>query len=461
MSYTCEHQQGPLRVTGITNLDAVEPHAEDNVSLLKRAISKGDKGAVEQLLDNGMDVETRLGFEWTPLMCAVSVANYDLAKLLLDRGASANFSKDHLTVLMVSCTASASEDKLARCVELLLSRNADPNMVDRSQMTCLMLAARDGYSKVINLLVSHGAEINVQDCNGYTALCLAVQYGREEAVLKLLQLGADKTIRTKVGKCPADLAAVFKQTQIGRILASSSHISTAQAFSSTEETLSKFFKTSSEPPPSKEVVSQLDDVELLLHGLELGHLTDIVNEHDITWNQLLAMEKEDLEKVGITSPMDQLKLLSAVQQMHLDTVDLDTIVHVEADSGTEALHNFLISVTQHCCYLTEEIHDVIDRFPRHASQLVFTLDPKKEAEAVCNQLVIQTKDLHKEVICLRNLLCQMNETGETGDCRQLPPSGSHSNRGMRCLTGVALSALGATFLLFLYKAASGKVQLQM
>ena len=40
-----------------------------------------------------MDVETRLGFEWTPLMCAVSVANYDLAKVLLDRGASANFSK--------------------------------------------------------------------------------------------------------------------------------------------------------------------------------------------------------------------------------------------------------------------------------------------------------------------------------------------------------------------------------
>lgn len=40
-----------------------------------------------------MDVETRLGFGWTPLMCAVSVANYDLAKLLLDRGARANFSK--------------------------------------------------------------------------------------------------------------------------------------------------------------------------------------------------------------------------------------------------------------------------------------------------------------------------------------------------------------------------------
>lgn len=40
-----------------------------------------------------MDVDTKLGFEWTPLMCAVDVANYDLAKLLLDKGANASFSK--------------------------------------------------------------------------------------------------------------------------------------------------------------------------------------------------------------------------------------------------------------------------------------------------------------------------------------------------------------------------------
>uniref|UniRef100_A0A3B3WMQ5 Uncharacterized protein n=1 Tax=Poecilia mexicana TaxID=48701 RepID=A0A3B3WMQ5_9TELE len=79
----------------------------------------------------GLDVETRLGFGWTPLMYAVSVANCNLARLLLDRGASANFSKDCWTVLMASCTASSSEDKIGHCVELLLSRSADPNMVDR------------------------------------------------------------------------------------------------------------------------------------------------------------------------------------------------------------------------------------------------------------------------------------------------------------------------------------------
>ncbi|KAI3370986.1 hypothetical protein L3Q82_023635, partial [Scortum barcoo] len=436
----CPDKKAP----GVQNLDAVEPHADDNVSMLKRAISKGDIETVEKLLDNGeyllhffssrmqqvfhpssptlqcssggcsnpiqdtgMDVETRLGFEWTPLMCAVNVANYNLTELLLDRGASANFSKDRCTVLMASCTASASEDRIARCVELLLSRNADPNMVDRCQMTCLMLAARDGYSKVINLLVSHGAEINIQDSNGYTALSIAVQYGREEAVLKLLQLGADKTIRTTAGKSPADLAVIFKHSQISRILASSSHISSVQAFSSTEETLSKFFKTNSEPPPSQESVTKLDDLELLLHGLDLGYLTDIMTENDITWSYLLTMDKEDLQKIGITDPVDQEKVLSAVQQMHLDKVDLDTISQLgETYSGSEDLHNFLISVRQQCCYLTETIQDVISRFPRKASQLVFSLDPKKEAQAVCNQLVVQTKDLQKEVTCLRNLLCQ-------------------------------------------------------
>lgn len=47
----------------------------------------------------GMDVETKLEFGWTPLMFAVNMANYDLAKLLLDRGASANFTKGQLDVV--------------------------------------------------------------------------------------------------------------------------------------------------------------------------------------------------------------------------------------------------------------------------------------------------------------------------------------------------------------------------
>uniref|UniRef100_A0A8C6WER1 Ankyrin repeat, SAM and basic leucine zipper domain-containing protein 1 n=1 Tax=Neogobius melanostomus TaxID=47308 RepID=A0A8C6WER1_9GOBI len=340
----------------------------------------------------GLHVDTRLDFEWTPLMCAVSAANSDLTKILLDRGASANFSKDHWTVLMACCTASAPEDKICSCLEILLSRNADPNMVDRSHMTCLMLASRDGYSKVINLLVSHGASVNTQDLNGYTALCYAVQYGREESVLKLLQLGADKPSRPRSGELQRTwqrssntLRFIIMRTQFWFCDVSDSDLS-----------------------PCVFSANKLDELELLFHGLGLGYLTDIITDHDISWGQLLTMDKDDLHKIGISEPKDQQKVLTAVHQMELDKVDLETVNELGgANAGSEELHTFLLSVMQQCSYLTETIQDAVSRFPRRASQLVFSLDSRSEAQSVCNQLLIQTKDLQQEVTLLRNLLYQV------------------------------------------------------
>ncbi|XP_028286032.1 ankyrin repeat, SAM and basic leucine zipper domain-containing protein 1 [Parambassis ranga] len=438
----------------IKDLEAVAPRGDDTVSVLKRAINEGDTVAVEKLLDDGMDVEARLDFAWTPLMCAVSVGSYEVAKLLLDRGASANFSKDHYTVLMASCTASASEDKIARCVELLLSRNADPNMVDSSQMTCLMLAARDGHSKVINILVSHGADINAQNLNGYTALSVAVQYGRKEAVLKLLQLGADKTIKTKNGRSPADMAHILKHTQIARILSSSSHTYSGGVIRSVDNAHAKL----SESASSKECVNKIDELELFLRGLDLDYLVDTMTEHDVTKSYLLTMEKQDLEKIGITDPEDQQKLLSAVQQLHTDTVDLDTFSQVEvADSGSEELQNFLLSVSVQFSYLSDSIQDIISRLPHHPSQLVFSLDPKKEAQAICNKLMVQTKDLEKDVTSLRNLIHQMGEVKD--DC-QLPRPASHNTWRVRFLPAVVLGMLGASVFLLLCRTTGVKLHMQ-
>ncbi|KAK6317907.1 hypothetical protein J4Q44_G00111980 [Coregonus suidteri] len=326
-------------------------------------------------------------------------------------------------------------------------------------MTSLMLASRDGYSQVINVLLSHGAEVNSQDENGYTALTVAVQYGREEAVLKLLQLGADKTLKNKAGKSAADLAKVFKRPQIARILASPGDaLTNGQVTSSKDETLFKFFKRDPDPPAdSKESLAKLCDIELLLHGLNLEYLSDIMLENDITWSYLVTMEKDDLEKIGISDPEDQQKVLSAVKEMHLDRVDLDTVGQLEnIDSGSEELYNFLISLRQQCCYLTETVQDVISRFPRRASELVLSLDPKKEAQAICNELVAQTGDLQKEVACLRNLLHKMDPAG---DFCPLPRPAFHGDWRRRVLKRLALSMLGAGLLFALSRAKSVKVYL--
>uniref|UniRef100_A0A8C1MUS8 Ankyrin repeat, SAM and basic leucine zipper domain-containing protein 1 n=1 Tax=Cyprinus carpio TaxID=7962 RepID=A0A8C1MUS8_CYPCA len=418
-------------------------NGDDKVSTLKRAITAGNVDQARELLDSGLDVETRLGFGWTPLMCAVHVAHYELAELLLDHGASANFSRDHYTVLMAACTAaSATEEMISRCVALLLSRNADPNVCNRSSMTCLMLAARDGYCQVINLLVSHGAELNFQNDNGLTALIMAVQYGREAAVLKLLQLGADKFIKTKTGKTAADMAKVFNYPEISRIL-DSKDLSTVNGNApSKAEALYKFLNQNPDPSSAcKESSSKLSDIELLLHGLNLDHLSDIMVENDVTWSDLLIMEKGDLEKIGVTNPEDQKKILSTMEQMHLDKVDLDTLTPLNnIDSGSEDFLNFLISLKQQCCYLTETLQDVISRFPRSPAEVVLTCDPKKEAQALCTELVTQTGDLQKEILCLKTLLSKTDHTEY--NFQLLQPVSNNGQRGKACKRFAAVLGLG-------------------
>ncbi|KAK2848099.1 hypothetical protein Q7C36_009781 [Tachysurus vachellii] len=409
---------------------------EDKVTVLKRAITAGD-----------LDL-TRLGFDWSPLMCAVHVGHCEMAEMLLDRGACANFSRDHYTVLMAACTAiSATEENISKCVALLLSRHADPNVYSRNRMTCLMLAARDGYVQVINLLVSHGAELNFQDVSGHTALMMAVLYGQEAAVLKLLQLGADKSITNKAGCTAADLARSSKNLQIYRILNSPRD-------SMVNGTLPSKAKCHNQNPGpvsfSKESSAKLCDIELLLHGLNLEQLSDIMMENDITWSHLLTMEKEELEKIGVTDPEDQTKILNAVQEIHMDRIDLDTLNQLDnIDSGGEELYKFLISLRQQCCYLTETVQDVIRRFPHSTSQLVLTWDPKKEAQAICTELVAQTGDLQKEVLCLRDLLGKLDPIDYTF---HTPLPSSCSSMRKRVIKKFAVAVLGAGLLLLLSQA---------
>uniref|UniRef100_A0A8C3FI48 Ankyrin repeat, SAM and basic leucine zipper domain containing 1 n=1 Tax=Chrysemys picta bellii TaxID=8478 RepID=A0A8C3FI48_CHRPI len=105
---------------------------EDKDETLKKALSSGDVSMIEELLNSGVNVESSFQFGWTPLMYAASVANVELVRILLDRGANASFDKDQYTVLMAACTARASEEQILKTVELLLSRNANPSIVCRT-----------------------------------------------------------------------------------------------------------------------------------------------------------------------------------------------------------------------------------------------------------------------------------------------------------------------------------------
>uniref|UniRef100_A0A8D2D222 Uncharacterized protein n=1 Tax=Sciurus vulgaris TaxID=55149 RepID=A0A8D2D222_SCIVU len=106
----------------------------DSTSLkLKRLLPTEEKKETfkKELLDSGISVHSSFRCGWTPLMYAASIANVEMVQLLLDRSANASFDKGKQTVLMTTCSACGSEEQILKCVELLLSRNADPNVTCR------------------------------------------------------------------------------------------------------------------------------------------------------------------------------------------------------------------------------------------------------------------------------------------------------------------------------------------
>ncbi|XP_040547461.1 ankyrin repeat, SAM and basic leucine zipper domain-containing protein 1 isoform X7 [Gallus gallus] len=230
---------------GPQQLDQVSP--ADKKDAFQKALTSGDVSLIEELLNSGIDIEANIQFGWTPLMHAASVADYAVVRLLLDRGANACFEIDKYTVLMAACAAHASEKKILKTVELLLSRNVDPNLTCRKQMTPLMYAARKGYSHVVSLLVAHGSHVNAQDENGYSALIWAAHHGHKNVVLMLLELGADKNLQTKDKKTAAEIAKINEHSEIYSLLSLAvNHLQGKYCGTTKQETVYKFLTAASD-----------------------------------------------------------------------------------------------------------------------------------------------------------------------------------------------------------------------
>ncbi|KAK4831154.1 hypothetical protein QYF61_015624 [Mycteria americana] len=331
----------------------------DKKEALKKALFRGDVSLIEELLNSGVSIESGFQFGWTPLMCAASVADFAVVRLLLDRGANACFEIDKYTVLMAACTAHASEENILKTVELLLSRNADPNLTCRRQMTPLMYAARKGYPQVVALLVAHGSHIDAQDENGYS-------------IYSLLSLAAN-------------------------------HLQGRYHETIKQEAVYKFL--TAVPDHRVGSYSTFDDMEVFLHGLGLEHIIGLLKERDIALRQLLIMQKEELIQIGITNPGDQQKLLDAVNELQVEEIrigDLPEVMKLEL-SGDEFL-KFLQKLNKECSKLTVPVQTVNKHFLKNSHKIVLQWAPTESFIEVCKDLICSVEKLGEEVAKLKDLV---------------------------------------------------------
>ncbi|NXD89659.1 ASZ1 protein, partial [Chaetorhynchus papuensis] len=383
----------------------------DKNEALKKALFRGDVALIEELLNSGISIETNFQFGWTPLMCAASVGNFAIVRLLLDRGANACFEIDKYTVLMAACTAQASEENILNTVELLLSRNADPNLTCRKQMTALMYAARKGYPRVVAFLVAHGSHIDAQDENGYTALMWAAQHGHRSVILKLLELGADKNLQTKDEKTAAELARINKHSEIFSLLSlAANHLQGRDHKTVEHEAICKFLTAVSDHRAGLinylySSYSAFDDMEVFLHGLDLEHIRGLLKEQNIALRQLLTMQKDDLVQIGITDPGDQQKLLDAINELQVEEKKIDDISEImKLELSEDEFLKFLQKLNKECNKLITPVQTMNNHFLKNSHKMVLQWAPTECYIEVCKDLLCSVNKLGEEVGKLKDLV---------------------------------------------------------
>ncbi|NXD20921.1 ASZ1 protein, partial [Spelaeornis formosus] len=376
--------------------------AEKNEAL-KKALFRGDVSLIEELLNSGINIETSFPFGWTPLMCAASVANFAVVRLLLDRGANACFEIDKYTVLMAACTAQASEENILNTIELLLSRNADPNLTCRKQMTALMYAAKKGYPRVVAFLVAYGSHINAQDENGYTALTWAAQHGHRSVILKLLELGADKNLQTKDEKTAAELAKINKHSEIFYLLSlAANHVQGGHHKTVEQDTICRYQPAVSDR--SFGSCSAFHDMEVFLEGLGLEHIKGLFKEQDISLRQLLTMQKDDLIKIGIASSGDQQKLLDAIKDLQVEGKNFEDISEtMKLELSEDELLKFLQKLNKECSKLIIPVQTMNNHFLKNSHKML-QWAPNECYTDVCKDVIGNVKKLGQEVGRLKDLL---------------------------------------------------------
>jgi len=104
-------------------------------------------------------------------------------------------NKRGYTALAVAVKAGAYE-----VAKILISRGADPNIKNNSGQSPLFLSCWCNFQAIVELLLESGAEINTLDQRGWSPLIIAAYNGHIEIVKLLLQYRADPTLKDSFGK---------------------------------------------------------------------------------------------------------------------------------------------------------------------------------------------------------------------------------------------------------------------
>ncbi|KAH7905753.1 ankyrin repeat-containing domain protein [Hygrophoropsis aurantiaca] len=151
----------------------------------------GLQWVLQELLDQGADLNVQGGTYGSPLQAASVFGYMQVVELLLSKGADPNIQSGFYG----SALQAASHRGHMQVVELLLNKGADPNIQGGKYGSALLAASSGGHMQVIELLLSKGVDLNIQGGFFGSALRVASYEGHVQVVELLLSKGADLNLQ--------------------------------------------------------------------------------------------------------------------------------------------------------------------------------------------------------------------------------------------------------------------------
>ena len=184
--------------------------AQDLNTKLADAVRTHDAAAIERLLAEGADPNSKDKNGRTSLMEAASGGYTDTVRALLHAGADVNATD------MVGWTALfwAAFSRRTDTLRALVAKGADINAKDYEGRTALFWAASSGYTDIVRVLLEKGSYVDARDSHGWTALMTAADLGHSDTVRALLDKGADVHVHGKDGSTAQSLAEKYKYTEV-------------------------------------------------------------------------------------------------------------------------------------------------------------------------------------------------------------------------------------------------------
>ncbi len=158
------------------------------------AAQRGDRAAVQALVQKHADVNATQVDGTTALHWAAQANDLETADLLIRAGAKASVANIAGATPLLAAAINGSAPMIGK----LVAAGADPNApLTKSGDTALMLASRTGKADAVRALLDRGAKVNAQETwGGTTALMWAVSEKHAEVAKLLIDQGADVNARS-------------------------------------------------------------------------------------------------------------------------------------------------------------------------------------------------------------------------------------------------------------------------